>query len=87
MHHGWLGVQEAGGAAGAGMHHGGLGVQAALTHGALGGALAPCALPMPGGWAGGAAGRAATQLAYWGLQMRDWWDEKRQAQNAETLRT
>ena len=40
-----------------------------------------------GCWAGGAAGRAATQLAYWGLQMRDWWDEKRQAQNAETLRT
>ena len=39
------------------------------------------------GWAGGPAGRAATQLAYWGLQVRDWWDEKRQAQNAETLRT
>jgi len=43
--------------------------------------------PFGTGWAGGAAGRAATQLAYWGLQMRDWWDEKRQAQNAETLRT
>lgn len=39
------------------------------------------------GWAGGPVGRTATQLAYWGLQMRDWWDEKRQAQNAETLRT
>ncbi len=43
--------------------------------------------PFGTGWAGGAAGRVATQLAYWGLQMRDWWDEKRQAQNAETLRT
>ena len=43
--------------------------------------------PFGTGCAGGAAGRAATQLAYWGLQMRDWWDEKRQAQNAETLRT
>ncbi|WP_295133296.1 FAD-binding oxidoreductase [uncultured Reyranella sp.] len=43
--------------------------------------------PFGTGWAGGTAGRAATQLAYWGLQMRDWWDEKRQAQNAETLRT
>ena len=43
--------------------------------------------PFGTGWAGGAAGRAATQLAYWGLQMRDWWDEKRQTQNAETLRT
>ena len=43
--------------------------------------------PFGTGWAGGPVGRAATQLAYWGLQMRDWWDEKRQAQNAETLRT
>lgn len=43
--------------------------------------------PFGAGWAGGPAGRVATQLAYWGLQMRDWWDEKRQAQNAETLRT
>lgn len=43
--------------------------------------------PFGTGWAGGTAGRAVTQLAYWGLQMRDWWDEKRQAQNAETLRT
>lgn len=43
--------------------------------------------PFGTGWAGGSVGRAATQLAYWGLQMRDWWDEKRQAQNAETLRT
>ncbi len=38
-------------------------------------------------WAGGPFGRAATQLVYWHLQARDWWDEKRQAQNAETLRT
>jgi glycine/D-amino acid oxidase-like deaminating enzyme len=38
-------------------------------------------------WAGGVFGRAATQLVYWGLQARDWWDEKRQARNAETLRT
>lgn len=38
-------------------------------------------------WAGGPIGRAATQLIYWNLQARDWWDEKRQAQNAETLRT
>ena len=43
--------------------------------------------PFGTGWAGGPAGRVATQLAYWGLQVRDWWDEKRQAQNAETLRT
>ena len=39
------------------------------------------------GWAGGALGRAATQLVYWKLQASDWWDEKRQARNAETLRT
>ncbi len=38
-------------------------------------------------WAGGPVGRAATQLAYWSYQARDWWDEKRQAKNAETLRT
>lgn len=38
-------------------------------------------------WAGGPFGKAATQLAYWSLQAHDWWDEKRQAQNAETLRT
>lgn len=38
-------------------------------------------------WAGGPFGQAATQLAYWSLQARDWWDEKRQAKNAETLRT
>jgi len=38
-------------------------------------------------WAGGPFGRIATQLAYWHLQARDWWDEKRQARNAETLRT
>ncbi len=39
------------------------------------------------GWAGGAVGRLATQLVYWKLQASDWWDEKRQAQNAEALRT
>jgi glycine/D-amino acid oxidase-like deaminating enzyme len=38
-------------------------------------------------WAGGPFGQAATQLAYWSLQARDWRDEKRQAKNAETLRT
>ena len=38
-------------------------------------------------WAGGPFGQAATQLAYWSLQALDWWDEKRQAKNAETLRT
>jgi glycine/D-amino acid oxidase-like deaminating enzyme len=38
-------------------------------------------------WAGGALGRMATQLVYWRLQAGDWWDEKRQARNAETLRT
>ena len=38
-------------------------------------------------WAGGPFGRAATQIVYWHLQARDWWDEKRQARNAETLRT
>jgi len=38
-------------------------------------------------WAGGPFGQAATQLVYWGLQARDWWDGKRQAKNAETLRT
>ena len=43
--------------------------------------------PFGTSWAGGPFGRAATQLAYWGLQMRDWWDETRQARNAETLRT
>lgn len=43
--------------------------------------------PFGTAWAGGALGRAATQLAYWKLQASDWWDEKRQAKNAETLRT
>ncbi len=43
--------------------------------------------PFGTSWAGGPFGQAATQLAYWGLQARDWWDEKRQAKNAETLRT
>jgi len=38
-------------------------------------------------WAGGPLGRLATQLVYWQLQASDWWDEKRQARNAETLRT
>ena len=38
-------------------------------------------------WAGGALGRLATQLVYWRLQASDWWDEKRQARNAERLRT
>ena len=38
-------------------------------------------------WAGGPIGRIATQLIYWGLQASDWWDEKRQAENAEKLRT
>jgi gamma-glutamylputrescine oxidase len=43
--------------------------------------------PFGTGWAGGALGRVATQLVYWKLQASDWWDEKRQARNAETLRT
>lgn len=43
--------------------------------------------PFGTGWAGGAIGRAATQLVYWQLQASDWWDEKRQARNAERLRT
>ena len=43
--------------------------------------------PFGTNWAGGPVGRIATQLAYWHLQASDWWDEKRQAQNAETLRT
>ncbi|MBV8189851.1 MAG: FAD-binding oxidoreductase [Alphaproteobacteria bacterium] len=43
--------------------------------------------PFGTGWAGGALGRAATQLVYWRLQASDWWDEKRQARNAETLRS
>lgn len=43
--------------------------------------------PFGTSWAGGRFGRVATQFAYWGLQMRDWWDETRQARNAETLRT
>ena len=32
------------------------------------------------------AGRLATQLAYWRLQALDWWDEARQARNADRLR-
>ncbi|MDI1287091.1 MAG: FAD-binding oxidoreductase [Reyranella sp.] len=43
--------------------------------------------PFGTSWAGGPFGRTATQLAYWSLQAHDWWDEKRQAKNAETLRT
>ena len=43
--------------------------------------------PFGTGWAGGLLGQAATQLTYWGLQARDRWDEMRQAENAETLRT
>ena len=43
--------------------------------------------PFGTGWAGGPFGRIATQLVYWRLQASDWWDETRQAQNAETLRT
>ena len=43
--------------------------------------------PFGTAWAGGALGRVGTQLVYWKLQASDWWDEKRQARNAETLRT
>lgn len=43
--------------------------------------------PFGTAWAGGPFGRVATQLVYWRLQASDWWDEKRQAQNAERLRT
>jgi gamma-glutamylputrescine oxidase len=43
--------------------------------------------PFGTGWAGGPVGRIATQLVYWKLQASDWWDETRQAKNAETLRT
>jgi hypothetical protein len=43
--------------------------------------------PFGTGWAGGPIGRMAVQAAYWSLQARDWWDEMRQAKNAETLRT
>ena len=43
--------------------------------------------PFGTGWAGGTLGRLATQLVYWRLQMSDRWDEKRQARNAEMLRT
>jgi hypothetical protein len=38
-------------------------------------------------WAGGPLGRLTTQLVYWRLQASDWWDKKRQAKKAETLRT
>lgn len=43
--------------------------------------------PFGTAWAGGPFGRIATQAIYWKLQAHDWWDEKRQARNAETLRT
>ena len=43
--------------------------------------------PFGTAWAGGPLGRAATQLVYWKLQASDWWDETRQAKNAEKLRT
>ena len=43
--------------------------------------------PFGTGWAGGRLGQIATQLVYWRLQASDWWDETRQAKNAETLRT
>ncbi len=43
--------------------------------------------PFGTAWAGGPLGRLATQLIYWKLQASDWWDEKRQAENAEKLRT
>ncbi|MGZ5909349.1 MAG: NAD(P)/FAD-dependent oxidoreductase [Reyranella sp.] len=43
--------------------------------------------PFSTGWAGGPLGRIATQLVYWKLQASDWWDETRQAKNAEKLRT
>ena len=43
--------------------------------------------PFGTGWAGGPLGRIATQLVYWKLQASDWWDETRQAKNAEKLRT
>ena len=43
--------------------------------------------PYPIGWAGGWLGRAGTQIAYWSMQARDRLDERRQARNAEQLRT
>ncbi len=43
--------------------------------------------PFGAQWAGGPFGRVATQLAYWHLQASDWWDERRQARNAEALST
>jgi gamma-glutamylputrescine oxidase len=33
--------------------------------------------PFPPEWAGGPLGRAAVQLGYWGLQARDWLEERR----------
>ena len=43
--------------------------------------------PFGTAWAGGTLGRIGAQLVYWKLQASDWWDEKRQARNAERLRT
>lgn len=33
--------------------------------------------PFEAAWGGGAVGRLGTQLAYWGMQAMDWWDEVR----------
>ncbi|MCT4657286.1 MAG: FAD-binding oxidoreductase [Cohaesibacter sp.] len=33
--------------------------------------------PFEARWGGGALGRLGTQLAYWGMQAQDWWDEVR----------
>ena len=30
----------------------------------------------PPRWAGGLLGRTGVQLSYWGMQLRDWWDER-----------
>lgn len=32
--------------------------------------------PFTARWAGGPIGRVATQFAYWGMQLLDWWDER-----------
>ncbi|MGI9415640.1 MAG: NAD(P)/FAD-dependent oxidoreductase, partial [Hyphomicrobiales bacterium] len=34
-------------------------------------------------WAGGAAGRAATQVAYWSYQARDWLDERKARRSSQ----
>ena len=33
--------------------------------------------PFRARWGGGPIGRLGTQIAYWGLQFQDWWDEVR----------